>query len=84
MKNKRGEWRVLYDPTGAIRVDDPSGAEYSMVYVVDGKIVNREGSRSGFTHDFREKMKEILQKQIDALDKPYLVEEKIIKLKEMN
>ena len=64
-------------------VYDQSGAEYSMVNVSNGKIVKRERSRSGFTHDCRKEMKDILQKQIDALDKPRLVEENKIKLKEM-
>ena len=68
------EWRVLYNGAPAEAVDDPTGAEYSFVLVRDGVIILRGPIDTGFTHEFRETMRERLTRQLEALDKPFISE----------
>ena len=78
-------WYVLYDGSGAIAVDDPVGASYTFVFMKNGKIVRRGIPQGGYTHDFRERMREELQGMLDALNKPYISEKvtKTIEIEEV-
>jgi len=78
------EWRILYDGSGAKAIDDPTGATYTFVRIVNGKIVEREFPRHGFCYNASKNLKTILLQQLEALDKPWVVEETKTELKEMN
>ena len=79
----KGEWRVLYDGRLAGEIDDPTGETYTFVYVEDGKIVRKGEKYSGYTYNFKEKMKKELEEKSNALDKPYVLEEVVKSIKEI-
>jgi hypothetical protein len=66
-----GEWRVQADVDGIL---DPTEAIFNFVYVKDGKIVGKIGPYSGFCHNAKKKLKEILEGQLAALDRPFIKE----------
>ena len=78
-------WRVLYDGSGAKAIGDPGGATYTFCYIKNGKIVTRDVvEHSGFTYsqDARKKLSKMLKNKLEALEKPFVIEERQTTLKE--
>ena len=74
---RRGwELRVLFDGSGAIAIDDPTGATMTFVtYDPDEKrIVRRNGPEFSGMTDFRKELREKLKELLDAVDRPWLHE----------